>query len=80
MTESIRVTVGEALVRFLIAPSTTVNDALKPVTRYWDRIASPTQILSALPNAVVVLLSPSAWFTKPRDIGPRWLKSKRQLQ
>jgi TPP-dependent trihydroxycyclohexane-1,2-dione (THcHDO) dehydratase len=56
MTESIRVTVGEALVRFLIAPSTTVNDALKPVTRYWDRIASPTQILSALPNAVVVCL------------------------
>lgn len=41
------------------SPSTTVNDAFKAVTRYWDRITSPTQILSSLPNALSVLLSPS---------------------
>lgn len=37
-------------------PTVTANDALKPVSRYWDRITSPSQILSSLPQAIGVLL------------------------
>src|SRR5210317_2454774 len=33
------------------APSTTVNDAFRAVTRYWDRITHPAQILQSLPHA-----------------------------
>src|SRR4029453_16002185 len=33
-------------------PSLTVNDAFKAVTRYWDRITRPEQLLSSLPQAV----------------------------
>jgi 3D-(3,5/4)-trihydroxycyclohexane-1,2-dione acylhydrolase (decyclizing) len=37
----------------------SVNDALRPVSRYWDRINRPEQILSALPEAMRVLTSPA---------------------
>ncbi len=37
----------------------SVNDCFKPVSRYWDRINRPDQILCALPEAVRVLTSPS---------------------
>src|SRR5258708_12843742 len=40
------------------APSTTVNDAFRAVSRYWDRIARPEQILQSLPQAVATLLHP----------------------
>lgn len=40
-------------------PSTTVNDAFRPVVRFWDRITSPTQILSSLPQALTTLLDPA---------------------
>ncbi|SDE11724.1 3D-(3,5/4)-trihydroxycyclohexane-1,2-dione acylhydrolase (decyclizing) [Paraburkholderia lycopersici] len=33
----------------------SANDALKPVSRYFDRIAHPAQLLSALPRALRVL-------------------------
>ncbi len=33
----------------------SVNDCLKPVSRYWDRIYRPDQILTALPEAMRVL-------------------------
>ena len=33
----------------------SVNDALKPVSRYFDRIVHPAQLLSALPRAMRVL-------------------------
>ncbi len=33
----------------------TVNDAFRPVSRYWDRIQRPEQILSAAPEAMRVL-------------------------
>ena len=33
-------------------PSTTVNDAFRPVVRYWDRITHPAQVLRSLPQAV----------------------------
>ncbi len=35
--------------------ATTTNDAYKAVTRYWDRIQRPEQIMSALINAMRVL-------------------------
>ncbi len=37
----------------------SVNDAFKPVSRYWDRINRPDQILTALPEAMRVLTSPT---------------------
>ena len=41
------------------SPSTTVNDAFRPVVRFWDRITSPTHILSSLPQALTTLLDPA---------------------
>lgn len=35
--------------------ATTTNDAYKAVTRYWDRIARPEQLMSAMINAMRVL-------------------------
>lgn len=37
----------------------SVNDAFKPVSRYWDRINRPDQIIMALPEAMRVLISPA---------------------
>ncbi|TAL05490.1 MAG: 3D-(3,5/4)-trihydroxycyclohexane-1,2-dione acylhydrolase (decyclizing), partial [Chloroflexota bacterium] len=37
----------------------SVNDALRPVSKYWDRINRPEQLLSALPSAMRVLTSPA---------------------
>ena len=37
----------------------SVNDCFKPVSRYWDRINRPDQLLTALPEAMRVLTSPS---------------------
>lgn len=47
-------------------PTVTVNDAFKAVTRYWDRIVLPEQILSSLPQAVATMLDPG-------DCGPAFL-------
>ena len=44
-------------------PSTTVNDAFRAVTRYWDRIVSPEQVVQSLPLAVETMLDPA-------DCGP----------
>jgi 3D-(3,5/4)-trihydroxycyclohexane-1,2-dione acylhydrolase (decyclizing) len=38
---------------------TGVNDCFKPVSRYWDRIYRPEQIITALPEAMRVLTSPA---------------------
>ncbi len=38
---------------------TGVNDCFKPVSRYWDRLYRPEQLLSALPEAMRVLTSPA---------------------
>ena len=48
------------------APSTSVNDAFRPVSRFWDRITHPEQIVSSLPQAVATLLDPA-------DCGPAFL-------
>jgi 3D-(3,5/4)-trihydroxycyclohexane-1,2-dione acylhydrolase (decyclizing) len=47
-------------------PTVSVNDAFKPVTRYWDRITRPEQIIQSLPQAVATMLDPA-------DCGPAFL-------
>ncbi|MFZ1470009.1 MAG: 3D-(3,5/4)-trihydroxycyclohexane-1,2-dione acylhydrolase (decyclizing) [Paracoccaceae bacterium] len=47
-------------------PTFGVNDAFKPVVRYWDRITHPAQILQSLPNAIATMLDPA-------DCGPAFL-------
>jgi 3D-(3,5/4)-trihydroxycyclohexane-1,2-dione acylhydrolase (decyclizing) len=37
----------------------SANDCFKPVSRYWDRINRPDQLLTALPEAMRVLTSPA---------------------
>ena len=48
------------------SPSTTVNDSFRAVSRYWDRITHPAQILSSLPQAITAMLDPA-------DCGPAFL-------
>ena len=46
----------------LESPSTQdtgVNDCFKPVSKYWDRIYRPEQLVTALPEVMRVLTSPS---------------------
>ena len=38
--------------------SLTTNDAFKPVSRYWDRVSRPEQLMSAMINAMRVLTDP----------------------
>ena len=47
-------------------PTTSVNDAFRAVTRYWDRISHPEQIIASLPQAVATMLDPA-------DCGPAFL-------
>jgi 3D-(3,5/4)-trihydroxycyclohexane-1,2-dione acylhydrolase (decyclizing) len=37
----------------------SVNDCFKPVSRYWDRLQRPEQLLTCLPEAMRVLTSPA---------------------
>ena len=41
-------------------PTVTANDCLRPVSRYWDRITRPEQLLASLPAALDVLTDPVA--------------------
>jgi 3D-(3,5/4)-trihydroxycyclohexane-1,2-dione acylhydrolase (decyclizing) len=54
------------------SPGTTVNDAFRSVVRYWDRITTPAQIISTLPNALYTMLDPAtcgpAFIGLPQDI------------
>lgn len=54
-------------------PSITVNDAFRPVTRFWDRIVRPEQILQSLPLAVSTLLDPA-------DCGPAFIGMAQDAQ
>lgn len=38
----------------------SVNDAFRPLTRYFDRISRPEQILRALPRAIAVMADPAS--------------------
>ena len=40
-------------------PGITQNDAFKPVTKYFDRITRPEQILQTLPQAIQTMLDPA---------------------
>ena len=42
-----------------LSPEISVNDCLKPVSRYWDRINRPEQILTSFPEAVRILTNPA---------------------
>src|SRR6202050_5203890 len=50
----------------------SVNDCFKPVSRYWDRIERPEQLLTSLPEAMRVLTSPAdtgaATISFPQDV------------
>lgn len=37
----------------------TTNDAFKPVSRYWDRVSRPEQLMTAMINAMRVLTNPA---------------------
>ncbi|MGB4881163.1 MAG: 3D-(3,5/4)-trihydroxycyclohexane-1,2-dione acylhydrolase (decyclizing) [Thiolinea sp.] len=47
-------------------PTLTVNDAFKSVSRYWDRIVLPEQIITSLPQAIATMLDPA-------DCGPAFI-------
>src|SRR5262245_8624143 len=40
-------------------PTITANDCFRPVSRYWDRIMRPEQLMASLPAAVDVLTDPA---------------------
>ena len=55
----------------------TSNDAFKPVSRYWDRVERPEQIISAALNAMRVLTDPAdtgaVCLALPQDVqGEAW--------
>ena len=39
--------------------TTSANDCFRPVSRYWDRITRPEQLIDALPRAIGVLTDPA---------------------
>ncbi len=54
-------------------PTYGVNDAFKPVTRYWDRITHPAQVLQTLPAAIATMLDPA-------DCGPSFIALPQDVQ
>ncbi len=54
-------------------PSLSVNDAFKSVTRFWDRITHPAQLLQSLPAALATLIDPA-------DCGPVFLGLPQDVQ
>ena len=54
-------------------PSTTVNDSFRAVSRYWDRITVPDQILTSLPQAIDTMLDAA-------DCGPAFLGLPQDVQ
>jgi 3D-(3,5/4)-trihydroxycyclohexane-1,2-dione acylhydrolase (decyclizing) len=54
-------------------PTTTVNDAFKAVSRYWDRISHPAQIITSMPQAIATMLDPA-------DCGPAFIALPQDTQ
>ena len=54
-------------------PALGVNDAFKAVTRYWDRITHPAQIIQSLPAALATMLDPA-------DFGPAFIGLPQDVQ
>ena len=48
-------------------PTISANDCFRPVSRYWDRITRPEQLLQSLPAAIAVLTDPAD--LRPGDAG-----------
>src|SRR5437660_10684938 len=55
-----------------VAADATVNDAFRPVSRFFDRIYRPEQLLTALPAAMRILVDPvhtgAAVISLPQDV------------
>ena len=54
-------------------PTVTVNDAFKAVSRYWDRIVHPAQIMASMPQAIATMLDPG-------DCGPAFISLPQDTQ
>jgi len=54
-------------------PSLGLNDGFQAVTRYWDRITHPAQVIQTLPAALAVMLDPA-------DCGPAFLALPQDVQ
>ncbi len=54
-------------------PALGLNDAFRAVSRYWDRITHPAQILQSLPAALATMLDPA-------DCGPAFLGLPQDVQ
>ena len=54
-------------------PGITQNDAFKPVTKYFDRLTRPEQILQTLPQAIQIMLDPA-------DCGPACISMSQDVQ
>jgi 3D-(3,5/4)-trihydroxycyclohexane-1,2-dione acylhydrolase (decyclizing) len=54
-------------------PTLGVNDAFKAVSRYWDRITHPAQVVQSLPAALATMLDPA-------DCGPAFLGLPQDVQ
>ncbi|MEO0485329.1 MAG: 3D-(3,5/4)-trihydroxycyclohexane-1,2-dione acylhydrolase (decyclizing) [Pseudomonadota bacterium] len=53
-------------------PTFGINDAFKAVSRYWDRITHPAQVIQSLPAALATMLDPAdcgpAFIALPQDV------------
>ncbi|MEM1372831.1 MAG: 3D-(3,5/4)-trihydroxycyclohexane-1,2-dione acylhydrolase (decyclizing) [Pseudomonadota bacterium] len=54
-------------------PALGLNDAFKAVSRYWDRITHPAQVIQSLPLALSTMLDPA-------DCGPAFLALPQDVQ
>ncbi len=54
-------------------PTLGVNDAFKSVSRFWDRITHPAQIIQSLPAALATMLDPA-------DCGPAFIGLPQDVQ
>ncbi|MDD9716112.1 3D-(3,5/4)-trihydroxycyclohexane-1,2-dione acylhydrolase (decyclizing) [Dinoroseobacter sp. PD6] len=54
-------------------PALGLNDAFQAVTRYWDRITHPAQVIQSLPAALATMLDPA-------DCGPAFLALPQDVQ
>ena len=54
-------------------PALGVNDAFKAVSRFWDRITHPAQVIQSLPAALATMLDPA-------DCGPAFIGLPQDVQ
>ncbi|MBL6945927.1 MAG: 3D-(3,5/4)-trihydroxycyclohexane-1,2-dione acylhydrolase (decyclizing) [Rhodospirillales bacterium] len=54
-------------------PTVSVNEAFQSVTRFWDRITHPAQLIQSLPQAIATMLDPA-------DCGPALLSLPQDVQ